>query len=140
MNNMKTYEHIKKYLYIVDDDIHQAKYNAILLKQHFGISAKIYCNPCEAFKDIMKYRDTFGGIITDAFMFVEGCRIQTGIQLVKEITVDGMPEFPVLFCTSLDGVAEKSAMSEYGIYCCKPLEQHVANPNSPLYLFLENLK
>lgn len=137
---MKTYEHITKSIYVVDDDMSVARYNAFLLKQHLGLTVKIYSNPCEAFKDIMKFRDEFGGLITDAFMFVEGCRIQTGIQLVKEIKVDGIPDAPVLFCTSLDGTQERDSMADYGLYCTKPLEQHILNIDSDLHKFLEMLK
>lgn len=135
---MKQYE-LKKILVLVDDDENTAKVNALYIMNVFGIEPVIFFNPCDAFKYIIANRHRLSGIITDAYMSVPGCRVETGVQLIREIDIPGIPMVPVLFCTSLNGQKEIEAMHKIGNYCVKPLVDHITNENSELHKFLEKL-
>ena len=139
-SSMKTYEHITKTLYVIDDDHASAFLNATVLSKTFKLKTRIITNPDDAFREILVHRNEICGIVVDAYLQTAECRINTGLQLIKEIQIEGMPELPILFCSSLTGPAEIAAMLGYGEYCTKPLYVHVNNPDSALHLFLDRLK
>jgi hypothetical protein len=136
---MKIYDDITKILVIIDDDLCQARVNEIVLQTRCGIkNTKIFTNPGLAFQYLAIHGSEVCGIITDAYMYVDGCRITTGMQLINEINDLGLHKnLPVLFCTSLDGILEKTMMLSFGEFIKKPLIDHTEDDDSELYRFLD---
>jgi response regulator of citrate/malate metabolism len=131
---------LTKTLYIIDDDKSTALLNSVIMQKKFGFKTEIFTDPDKAFLSILQNRLTICGLIVDAYMQIEGSRIGTGIQLVKEIHIDGIEDLPVLFCTSLTGATEIASMLKHGDYCVKPLHSHIDNEKSPVYSFLAKIK
>lgn len=129
---------VEKTIYVLDDDINIAKYHALMLNNHFNINCKVFDNPCKAYEDIYINREEVAGIITDVFMPVDNCNMNTGMMLIQKLKKDNII-LPVLFCTALDGAAEKTKILQEGFYCKKPFEDCIRDMNSGFYLFISQI-
>ena len=138
---MKTYEHLTKTLVIVDDDNVSLSFNEAILRSHCKISnIKTFTDPSEAFRYVIVHSDSICGIITDAYMYRDDCRISTGMQLIQEIKTTIDFDLPILFCTSLSGDVEKTIMLSVGDFVNKLLFMHGEEDKLELYRFLNRLK